>query len=99
MIDAPIEQIHLIDTEILRTLKQLPKAKNLDERLALSQIVKNLSDAHASYLDFITTIASQAAMLDEDDDDCFFFEDDDDDDDDFDDFDRDPINFPVKPRK
>jgi hypothetical protein len=52
----PTEAIEKLQTEIDRTLKEFSKAKNTEEKLKLSEILKNLTQSLNVYFDFLSTV-------------------------------------------
>ena len=65
----PTEAIEKLQAEIDRTLKEFSKAKNPEEKLKLSEILKNLTQSLNVYFDFLSTvIASELDRFDEEED-------------------------------
>jgi uncharacterized phage protein gp47/JayE len=66
----PTEAIEKLQSEINKTLKEFSKAKNIDEKLKLSELLNNLTESIGVYFDFLTTVmGSEIEGFDEDDDD------------------------------
>ena len=52
----PTEAIEKLQAEINRTLKELSKAKNTEEKLKLSELLINLTQSLNVYFDFLGTL-------------------------------------------
>lgn len=66
----PTEAIEKLQAEIDRTLKEISRAKNIEERLKLSELLNNLTGSINVYFDFLgTVIDSDLDMLDSEEDD------------------------------
>jgi prefoldin subunit 5 len=52
----PTEAIEKLQAEINRTLKELSKAKNIEEKLKLSELLMNLAQSLNVYFDFLGTL-------------------------------------------
>ena len=52
----PSKTIEKIQSEIDSTLKELSKNKNFDEKIKLSQVILNLTQAQGVYLQFMADI-------------------------------------------
>jgi hypothetical protein len=65
----PSETIEKLQAEINRTLKEFSKAKNTEEKLKLSELLKNLTQSLNVYLDFLSTVIdSELDRFDEEED-------------------------------
>ncbi len=65
----PTEAIEKLQAEIDRTLKEFSKAKNTEEKLKLSEILKNLTQSLNVYFDFLSTVIdSELDRFDEEED-------------------------------
>ena len=65
----PTEAIEKLQAEIDRTLKEFSKAKNTEEKLKLSEILKNLTQSLNVYFDFLSkVIDSELDRFDEEED-------------------------------
>ena len=65
----PSETIEKLQAEINRTLKEFSKAKNTEEKLKLSELLKNLTQSLNVYLDFLSTVIdSELDSFDEEED-------------------------------
>lgn len=65
----PTEAIEKLQAEIDRTLKEFAKAKNTEEKLKLSEILKNLTQSLNVYFDFLSTVIdSELDRFDEEED-------------------------------
>jgi hypothetical protein len=65
----PTEAIEKLQAEIDRTLKEISRAKNIEERLKLSELLNNLTGSINVYFDFLSTVIdSDLDMLDSDND-------------------------------
>ena len=65
----PSEAIEKLQAEIYRTLKEFSKAKNIDEKLKLSELLKNLTQSLNVYFDFLSTVIdSELDSFDEEED-------------------------------
>ena len=65
----PSEAIEKLQAEINRTLKEFSKAKNIDEKLKLSELLKNLTQSLNVYFDFLSTVIdSELDSFDEEED-------------------------------
>ena len=65
----PTEAIEKLQTEINRTLKEFSKAKNIEEKLKLSELLKNLTQSLNVYFDFLSTVIdSELDSFDEEED-------------------------------
>jgi hypothetical protein len=66
----PTEAIEKLQAEVDRTLKEISKAKNIEDKLKLSELLKNLTQSLNVYFDFLSTVIdSDLDMLDSDEDD------------------------------
>jgi hypothetical protein len=66
----PTEAIEKLQAEIDRTLKEISKAKNIEDKLKLSELLKNLTQSLNVYFDFLSTVIdSELDMLDSEEDD------------------------------
>jgi hypothetical protein len=66
----PTEAIEKLQAEIDRTLKEISRAKNIEEKLKLSELLKNLTQSINVYFDFLSTVIdSELDMLDSEEDD------------------------------
>lgn len=52
----PTEAIEKLQAEIDRTLKEISRAKNIEEKLKLSELLKNLTQAINVYFEFLRTV-------------------------------------------
>jgi hypothetical protein len=65
----PTEAIEKLQAEIDRTLKEISKAKTLEEKLQLSELLNNLTESIGVYFDFLTSVMdSDSDMWDEEED-------------------------------
>ena len=65
----PTEAIEKLQAEIDRTLKEFSKVKNPEEKLKLSEILKNLTQSLNVYFDFLSTVIdSELDRFDEEED-------------------------------
>jgi hypothetical protein len=65
----PTEAIEKLQAEINRTLKEFSKAKNTEEKLKLSELLKNLTQSLNVYFDFLSTVIdSELDRFDEEED-------------------------------
>jgi hypothetical protein len=65
----PTEAIEKLQAEIDRTLKEFSKAKNTEDKLKLSEILKNLTQSLNVYFDFLSTVIdSELDRFDEEED-------------------------------
>jgi hypothetical protein len=65
----PTEAIEKLQAEIDRTLKEFSTAKNTEEKLKLSEILKNLTQSLNVYFDFLSTVIdSELDRFDEEED-------------------------------
>jgi hypothetical protein len=65
----PTEAIEKLQAEINRTLKEFSKGKNTEEKLKLSEILKNLTQSLNVYFDFLSTVIdSELDRFDEEED-------------------------------
>ena len=65
----PTEAIEKLQAEIDRTLKEFSKAKNTEEKLKLSELLKNLTQSLNVYFDFLSTVLdSELERFDEEED-------------------------------
>jgi hypothetical protein len=65
----PTEAIEKLQAEIDRTLKEFSKAKNTEEKLKLSELLKNLTQSLNVYFDFLSTVVdSELDSFDEEED-------------------------------
>jgi hypothetical protein len=51
----PTKAIEKLQDEIDRTLKEISKAKTIDEKLKWSELLNNLTESIGVYFDFITS--------------------------------------------
>jgi hypothetical protein len=66
----PTEAIEKLQAEIDRTLKEISRAKNIEDKLKLSELLKNLTQSLNVYFDFLSTVIdSELDMLDSDEED------------------------------
>jgi hypothetical protein len=66
----PTKAIEKLQAEIDRTLKEISRAKNIEEKLKLSELLKNLTQSLNVYFDFLSTVIdSELDMLDSEEDD------------------------------
>jgi uncharacterized phage protein gp47/JayE len=64
----PTKTIESIQAEIDRTIKELAKAKGIDDKLKWSELLNNLTDSIGVYFDFvIDSMAADMDMWDEED--------------------------------
>ena len=64
----PTEVIEKLQKEIDRTLKDISKAKDIEEKLKLSELLNNLTDSIGVYFDFvIDSMSADMEMWDEED--------------------------------
>lgn len=62
----PTEVIEKLQAEIDRTLKDISQAKDIEEKLRLSELLNNLTDSIGVYFDFlISAMDSEMEMWDE----------------------------------
>jgi hypothetical protein len=52
----PTEAIEKLQAEIDRTIKEFSKARNTEEKLKLSEVLKNLTQSLNVYFDFLSTV-------------------------------------------
>jgi hypothetical protein len=52
----PTEAIEKLQAEIDRTIKEFSKARNTEEKLKLSELLKNLTQSLNVYFDFLSTV-------------------------------------------
>ena len=65
----PTEAIEKLQAEINRTLKEFSRAKNTEEKLKLSELLKNLTQSLNVYFDFLSTVIdSELERFDEEED-------------------------------
>ncbi|HSO72579.1 MAG TPA: hypothetical protein VLR91_08030 [Thermodesulfobacteriota bacterium] len=65
----PSETIEKLQAEINRTLKEFSKAKNTEEKLKLSELLKNLTQSLNVYFDFLSAVIdSELDSFDEEED-------------------------------
>jgi hypothetical protein len=65
----PAETIEKLQAEINRTLKEFSKAKTTEEKLKLSELLKNLTQSLNVYFDFLSTVIdSELDRFDEEED-------------------------------
>ena len=65
----PTEAIEKLQAEINRTLKEFSKAKNTEEKLKLSELLKNLTQSLNVYFDFLSAVIdSELDSFDEEED-------------------------------
>jgi hypothetical protein len=65
----PTEAIEKLQAEINRTLKEFSRAKNTEEKLKLSELLKNLTQSLNVYFDFLSTVIdSELDRFDEEED-------------------------------
>ena len=66
----PTKTIAKLQEEIDRTLKELAKAKGVDEKLKWGELLNNLTDSIGVYFDFvISSMAAESEMWDEEEED------------------------------
>jgi len=66
----PTEAIEKLQAEVDRTLKEISRAKNIEEKLKFSELLKNLTQSLNVYFDFLSTVIdSELDMLDSEEDD------------------------------
>jgi hypothetical protein len=65
----PTKAIENLQVEIDRALKEIAKAKGIDEKLKWSELLNNLTDSIGVYFDFVTSaMAADMDMWDEEED-------------------------------
>jgi hypothetical protein len=65
----PTKAIENLQAEIDRTLKELSKAKGIEEKLKWSELLNNLTDSIGVYFDFVTSaMEAEMDMWDEEED-------------------------------
>ena len=65
----PTESMEKLQAEIDRTLKEISKAKSIDDKLKWSELLNNLTDSLSVYFDFLTTVMdSEMDLMDEEED-------------------------------
>jgi hypothetical protein len=65
----PTKAIETLQAEIDRTLKEISKAKGIEEKLKWSELLNNLTDSIGVYFDFVTSaMEAEMDMWDEEED-------------------------------